>query len=329
MQAVQELNALHHEYRAGRQHYEHNRDKFPIVWFTKSESEVVEFVRKHHRTRMVAFGLNDRTQIHRNDRGFVRAAREEEIPAAKNLLIDIDPQTKNVTPAHDEALRAFIKEANDYFQDLGLQPPAHASSGRGYHLLFAYPAVATSECPAIAARQRAFVEHFSDDYHKELSRLEARVDSTQDLRRMVKIYGTAKPEVGVISRFYGGERTEDAELRTHLLAVEMEAYSAKPLNGKPSYGPLLLSIGSELPSVVAALMRNDHKLRDLYDGRGKVEGDTTGSGYDFSLARRLLASGVSDVSAIATVLALRPGGSFQTGKDESYLRRTIANALLS
>ena len=78
------------------------------------------------------------------------------------------------------------------------------------------------------------------------------------------------------------------------------------------------------------LLRQDEKLKDLWEGNGKAKGDTSGLGYDFSIARRLLALGYRDVDQIGTVLALRPNGSFQNGnKKEEYLCRTIGKALSS
>ncbi len=99
---------------------------------------------------------------------------------------------------------------------------------------------------------------------------------------------------------------------------------------RPAFGPALLSVGTELPQIVQTLLRTDEKARALWEGRGKTEGDQSGFTYDFSFARKLLASGVTDLSDVATALALRPTGAFASnGRSELYLRRTIARVLMS
>src|SRR5579872_2392752 len=61
-------------------------------------------------------------------------------------------------------------------------------------------------------------------------------DSTQDLRRMVRCYGTGKPGVGVVSRFYGRERVEDAALRDYLLGLRVSS-------GRPMAGAVRVNVG--------------------------------------------------------------------------------------
>lgn len=329
-----ELVALHPEYRPGKENFEWNlkQGAFPRILYTKSEEEVVRFVEKYHGQRMVCYSLNDRPMIFKNEKGYARSATEKEIKASRNLVFDFDFRNDKVTKAQVEAFEKFLSTpAQDYFSDLGLKSPAEAYTGRGFHLLFAYPAILVEGCADIAARLRKFCADFGDDFHKELEGLEAKLDNTQDLRRVVKIYGTAKPNVGICSRWHGSERVEDEELRNHLLVMKLEYGSEKQRMNEPAFGPKLVTINGELPQLFMTLLRQDQKLRELWEGKGKAEdADSSGSGYDFSLARRLLAYGYSDVSEIATILALRPNGSFQNHhKSEDYLRRTIAKALMS
>ena len=71
-------------------------------------------------------------------------------------------------------------------------------------------------------------------------------------------------------------------------------------------------------------------MQKLWLGEGKPEGlDTSSSGYDHTLVRRLLQLGHTDIGELATILAERPEGSVRTcGTDEGYIRRTIAATLL-
>jgi hypothetical protein len=85
----------------------------------------------------------------------------------------------------------------------------------------------------------------------------------------------------------------------------------------------------ELPGWFMGLLEQDSRTRELWSGGGKPAGtDTTPSGFDFSLTQRLLMLGHRDIDDLSTILALRPGGSVQgSRKGDSYIRRTIANAL--
>ena len=70
--------------------------------------------------------------------------------------------------------------------------------------------------------------------------------------------------------------------------------------------------------------------RGLWNGVGKPGNtDRTRSGYEYSVARCLLRLGYTDVSELATILALRPEGSVRkSGKDQLYALRTVGNALI-
>ena len=145
-----------------------------------------------------------------------------------------------------------------------------------------------------------------------------KLDRTQDLGRMARIYGTAKPEVGIPSRFYGGERVEDEALRDYLLTLELP---------QPQISTLVMK---QLPDWFKGLLRQDEKLRDLWSGNGKpATTDTSRSGFDYSIARRLLWLGHRNIDDLATILALRPNGSVrQSGKSAQYIMRTIGSALM-
>jgi len=137
---------------------------------------------------------------------------------------------------------------------------------------------------------------------------------------MVKIYGTAKPEVGNISRFYGDERVEDEYLLEHLLRMEIASRGPK----------VYLDVGDEISDSVANVLRSDSEIKQLWEGKGKPQdSDTSRTGYDYSLVKRLLGTGVKNLDDLATVLALRPEGAVKkSSKDERYILRTIGNALL-
>jgi hypothetical protein len=325
-----EVVALHPNYKPGADHLEWNEQHqtFPIVRYVRNEEQLLGFVQQHQNSgRMLCYGLNPRPQAFRNAKGYERSAKEEEIEQAQNMLFDVDLAEGAVANGM-QAFEKFCLEADAYFSDLGLKVPARAYSGRGLHLLFAHPPIRVKECSDLAERVAKFARDFGEDLHKELSQLNAKLDHSHDLRRMVRIYGTAKPEVGIVSRFYGNERTEDTALVTYLRSVSLA--SASNDNDQPVYGPSLIRIQKQLPAIVENLLYRDEKLRALWRGMGKpADQDISGSGYDFSIARRLIILGIRDVDVLATAIALRPESSYGKGsKDERYLRRTIAKALM-
>ena len=325
-----ELLAVHPAYKAGRDNYEHNfeHSAFPRIWYAHQEDDVLRFVEKHQTERMVCIGLNPRSGVLKNERGFTRAAHEDEIVVSKSLLLDFDiPGDRSRQKQKNELATYLETEMRSYFFDLGFEEPVVADSGNGMHVLCAYPAVPTSEAPDIASRLSTFASEVRQDHQAILSRLEAQLDTTQDLRRMLKVYGTAKPN-GPVSRWPGRERVEDEALRDYLLNMALPDEYPATLHGQ--YGRVGLVIGGELPESFQRLLHRDSKLKELWEGRGKPEqSDQSGSGYDYSLMKRAMQIGYRDLDGLATVLALFPKGSVRTsGKGELYIRRTIANALV-
>ena len=328
-----ELVALHPDYKPGKQNYEFNlkNNTYPRIWYARDERDVVRFVEQHHKDRMVCYSLNDRPQIFKNDKGYARSAYENEIEVSRNLFIDIDFENKKPSKVQQQAFGKFLKESDSYFQDLGLGVPTRVYSGRGYHLLFAYPAIQVSEHPDISARLKKFSKDYGHDYRRDLENLEARVDSTNDLRRIVRCAGTAKPDVGIISEFQGGERIEDIALREYLLSMSIDEAQKLPIpqdSKVPVFGPQLINVHDELPPLFQNLLQRDEKLRNYWNGNGKVNGDGSRSGYDYSIARRIIALGYRNLDDLATVLFVRPEGAVRkSGKGEDYVRRTLSKAI--
>ena len=204
-QGFTELNAFHRDYQPGRENTGLNarHNLFPIIAYAKTERDVVRFVQKNHQYRMLCYGINPRPRRLHTKAWKPRSAREDEIEIVKNLVFDIDVASKVPSSGQMETLTDLLKRANDYFLDREFKAPVKAYTGRGYHLLFALPEIKVSEAPDIASRLKHFAGEFRSAYRHELANLDARLDGTQDLRRVVKIYGTAKPLVNIVSKFYG------------------------------------------------------------------------------------------------------------------------------
>jgi hypothetical protein len=154
------------------------------------------------------------------------------------------------------------------------------------------------------------------------------LDRTFDLGRLARLPGTAKPGIGIVSRFYGRERVEDEELRNHLLSMPMQESDLEQ-KVRVMAPAAVLKIREEIPDWFQHMLRHDERTLKLWQGKEKLKGDRTRSGYDFSLTKRLLTAGHRDVDDLATILAKRPEGAAQNGgKGDDYIKRTIANALL-
>ena len=295
----------------------------PRVGYVRGAAALLRFVDRFAGDRMVCCSLNPRPEVFRNAAGYVRSAREGEVLLSQNLLLDLDFADKSAGRRELDGLEGLFARADEYFVDAGLRPPVRAVTGGGYHLLCAYPPVRVAEVGDIGVRLRVFRDRFAGEFRRDLGALELQLDRTQDLRRMVRVYGTAKPNVGLLSKFYGGERVEDEGLRDYLLGLTVP----ERMVGCAAAGGL---VGRELPAWFSPLLEGDVGLRRLWLGQGKPEGlDVSSSGYDHTLVKRLLQLGYTDVAELATILARRPDGSVRKrGRDDGYIRRTIAAALL-
>jgi hypothetical protein len=316
-----EVVALHPDY--DRRDPEGNRrhQRFPIIQYVWSFDGLERFVLEYGDDRMVCIGLNPRPSILRTMAGNVRSATEQDIPAGQTLVLDIDLEGR-ITTERLGTLSRFVQQTDEYWLGLGCRLPVSAMTGRGYHLLFAYPPVPSIDWPDLDMRQRQFRHDFVQHYRNELRRLEARVDSTQELRRMVRVYGTAKPRIGIISTFSGQQRVEDQGLRDLLLRYPITA-PARPLR-RPS-----VPLSTFLPAWFNDVLLRDEDIQQLWIGKGKRAGtDQSRSGYDYSLAVALIRRGHQNPKELATILSLRPNGSIRAGaKGIDYLQRTIANAV--
>lgn len=313
-----ELNAFHPDYIKGDKLHNEKHQTYPKITYAKSEKEVTDFVKKYASTHMVCYGVNPRPIIFKNEYDYPRSAADVEIQESKNMVFDFDFITKKTTPQVHNQFSHFLKKTDDYFRDLGLQQPVRAFTGGGYHLLFAYPSISLDEHPDLRGKLRQFRQSFYLAHKHDLSRLEVKLDSTFDLRRVVRIYGTAKPYIDSIpSKFFGHSRIEDSALREYILNIEEH-----PVTGK-SFKP-----NGSLPEWFTKLLENDDQLKHFWEGTEKPVGtDHSRSGYDYSLVRRLIYLGHRNLDELAAILANRPNGAGHE-KGQKYIWTTIGNALM-
>lgn len=317
---VTEVSILHPEYRVGDADWNRSHRSWPLNRFVRSEFELSQLVSAYAGERLLCYGINPRPSPWPREHGH-RSAKEHDIETGQSLVLDLDLEG-TPSAARLAGVTRFLDTADDYWHSLGIRKPVRAfSGGRGYHLLFAYPPVVTAAVPDLRERHRLFRSRFVAATKPELSKLELRVDAgTLNLRAMVKVYGTGKPGGG-LSRFYGRERVEDQSLRDHLLGLYVPQRSV-------GNGVIVRRVGDTLPSWFAQRLQDDPLLCALWGGRGKTSGDTSNSGYDFSIIARLAAQGYRDPDDLATILHLRPIGlAERERKGRSYVERSVAIAL--
>jgi len=316
-----ELIALHGKYKPGRENFVFNAKQgyLPKIWYTKSEKQVLEFVKKHHAEHTCCYSVNPRPQILRNSKKYARSAKDSDIEIVMNLYLDFDFIN---SMANDEVflrLEELLDEVDFYLQKEKIKKPVRAFTGNGYHLLFALPPTSVEEYPDIGSRLKKFRDTIGYEF-SNMKNKGIKLDSTMDLRRVAKIYGTKKPSAKKLSKFYGNERVEDFVFKEYLLSLDI----SEPLGNEIS-----MPLPDTIPDKFKELLEHDKLIQKLWNNEGKTEtADVSRSGYDFSLAKTCIKKGITDINDLVSILALRPEGAYQkSGKGDRYLRLTIANAI--
>ena len=317
-----ELNAFHRNYRPGPDNYQFNRRHGfnTKIWYVNSEQQLMEFVRRFYRNHTLCFGVNPRPKRFRNNAGYLRSAQNVDILFIQNLYLDFDLEN----PGKDEnffRLEELLDDIEFFLSKENIQKPVRAFTGNGYHLLFAIPKVSAEEYPDFGMKLKKFRDIIAYEFGDSMKSEGIRLDSTVEPRRVAKIYGTKKPaDTARLSRFFGCERTEDFVLKEYLLSLEPDVE-------KPAAD---ISVPKKLPEEFRGLLERDLLIRKLWNNEGKLKTlDGSRSGYDFSLVKACLKKGITDIKALSAIIILRPEGAFQkSGKNLSYVKRTIANAIM-
>ena len=316
-----ELVALHKDYEPGRGNWQKNlkKGRLPKIWYTRNASTAVAFVKKYHQEHMTCFGVNPRPHPLKTEQGFNRSAKDADIETVINFYLDIDCLASDPSDEQLADIGIFLIKTDEYFQDLGLNRPVTAFSGRGYHILFSPSLIYVDSHPDVKDKLGRFRRLFLEQFERDLAGLEARVDNTMDLKRLEKVPGTRKPTAKYISEFRGNERQEDKNLTDYLLSLPADERPLSEIN---------LAVAEQMPENFQRLLERDGILRSLWNGLGKSTGDVSKSGYDFSVIRYALKRGITDIADLSTILAHRPDGCVRAGgKGDKYIRTTIANAI--
>jgi hypothetical protein len=322
-----ELLAVHPAYKYGKENYEHNikNKAFPKIWYAKSEKQILAFLSKYHGSHLCCYGINPRTKVLKNKRGYPKRASNSDIEVVNNFYIDIDFSNNLDKKKQLKEFDDILEEIDSYLIYKDIQKPVRAFTGNGYHLLFPLPSIEVRKYTDIGDRLNIFLKEIHDKFSTDIGSIGAKIDKTTDLARVAKIYGTRKPEKTQVSRFYGKERIEDVVLLEYLLILPIENNFKK---GKSLKNEIQIDTYESLPQKFIEILEKDKELSDLWNGINKDLGDTTKSGYDMSLMYACIKRGITDVKTLATILSKRTNGSLiNSNKGDEYIRLTITKAL--
>lgn len=316
-----ELAAFHKNYKPGRENFNENRQKgwLPEIWYGRTEKQIMAFTLRFHKDHTCCYGINPRPGILKNKRKYVRSARDSDIKIVMNFYLDFD-LTEDADEKKLLRLEEFLDEVDGYLGKEKINKPVRAFTGNGYHLLFPLPPTSVEEYPDISVRLKKFRDIVDYEFSDSMKSEAIKLDSTMDLRRVAKIYGTKKPlSNSRLSKFYGSLRIEDFVLKEYLLSLDISEPATT----------FQISVPDELPSNFKQLLESDKLIQQLWNNEGKTESaDVSRSGYDFSLTKECIKKGITDIADLIAVLALRPEGAYRkSGKNEQYIRRTIGNAI--
>ena len=319
-----EMGAFHPAFKPGKEYFEENLNNkaLPQIGYVNNEQAYMKFIKRFAGTHTVCNSLNSRPSLFKNKNNYPRAAYEKEIAIVQNVLLaDIDFIEKKYLDEKMASLELLFPLFDEYFLDQGFNySPVKASTGQGCHLLAAISPIQVNEHPDIAMRTKLIQDNFRKECSKDLDKLGAKVDPLYDNRRVVKTYGTFKPTVKRMSHFYGDTREEDDGLRKLLIEATLPEAHHDNIDQK---------VNEELPKLFVSLMERDSFIKGLYEGHNKNSThDTSNSGYDFSLVRKLISLGYCNLDDLYHILSVRPKGAVkQSGKGDQYIRHTLANAI--
>ena len=168
-------------------------------------------------------------------------------------------------------------------------------------------------------------------------------DDAFDIPRLLRLLGTfnrkdpSNPIEVTLEKLDGDLRYNLSELTDALDMLGGPApepqRNAEQVTPGAEPGDESIKIATAPSDRVRSLVANNSKVRNYFLGMGKAEKDehgqsldTSGSGYDCSLALSLLKNGVSDPSEVATGLWFRPDGHARN-KGLGYTSRTVRKAI--
>lgn len=242
--------------------------------------------------------------------------KKEDIKIMTCLWLDVDYGTD--TRRHKkQSVHKTREEAKAAIERLPLKPSILVHSGSGFYAIWLL-----KEPEEVTPETRMQAE-------SAMRGLGAMCggDSTHNIDRILKLPGTDCMKIPTDPRpctIIEG----DADRRYNLSDFDEWAEAAYEKVDGP--GIIIDQIPNDLPEAFRKLLENDERCRDLWEGQGKSEGDTSQSGYDESVLCYCLRKGISGPVDLAAILQARikaRGDERKKSRGKKYIERTVRQAM--
>ena len=273
--------------------------RVPRVFYATDEDAFIYVCRRCPKEMMLAVGVNPRPLRVRT------FATNLDIETVQNFYLDVEVSRKrawgdNGTPEEHEAAEAFVKNhLLPWFVCKGFVRPKVSKSGGFYHLHLSVKPIDVKEHPDVNERLVMFYDEVRGDLASHLDPGGLKIDRTGDLRRLVKVPGSAKPSGGLQSSFDPDPtRIDDDILRAHVLSLACRAAGVKhePVTVTGDFDR------ARIPQTFWDALETDSRLKLTWERRRTDLEDTSRSGHDFALLGKAVHLGISDPEALAALL---------------------------
>ncbi|MDD5308329.1 MAG: hypothetical protein PHU25_13490 [Deltaproteobacteria bacterium] len=274
-----------------------------------------------------------------------QGGKAEDIETVRMQIIDLDPDRPKGTASTAEQLALSRSVAERIRADAvtrGWPAPPLVMSGNGVHVYFFFPEVHIRDQvhrEEVAAGFKAFEAWVQRTYATD----GIKIDKISDLPRIIKVPG--------VMSIKGDNSPERPWRRAHFLTdstrVENGAFwdfvntlpaaekekKAKATTKDSGTADTEIVFGDQPSERVMKVVFGNKNIKAHWEGRGKpamnadgTPGDTSRSGYDWTVLLGLIKAGITDPSELATAVFHRPAGA-GAEKDKDYVIRTVLKAL--
>ena len=266
------------------------------------------------------------------DLGPRQRATEDQVAALIGYCVDVDFQTSTDKPNGKK--RPPQDKALELIKTMPLLPTLIVYTGHGYHGWWLFREPYTIDSPEERVRIKSLSTSWGQILQRNAKSHGWDVDSVFDLARVMRIPGTMnckdpqhKIATSIVSEEAGARLSGPDEIE-QFLPTDWELWSNS--TNAPS-GTLILDKNAEPPFEKYQVLRNnDDKFRLSCDRKRKDLSDSSGSGYDMSLAAITVRAGWTDQEICNLMIATRRQANDELKLNRSdYYERTINKARMS
>lgn len=250
-----------------------------------------------------------------------KGGKAEHVGRLSIIPLDIDPiRPKGIASTEEELKLAHqkLKEIGIWLKEEFNCEPFISMSGNGYHLYIKIPSVLLDEFnrDTIKERLKTFIREIQSRFIDD----KVRIDSTFDLPRVMKCPGTLSVK---------GDNTQQRPWRVCKIiqakdepCVKVRDYLAKI---KVQENEFEASLGTKTRGNLGALLKEDEKMKDLFEGGWRKHGFPSRSEAEQSLLTKLVFHGFSE-DAIRAIMTQSKIGKWQE-KSDAYHHMSISKAM--